>query len=397
MTDARTSTTLQEQTTATSPVYAHTLSSDAVLDALKMILIGAPLKDVLASIALLIEAHTPGALCSVFLLDEDGVHLRYAAAPTLSDEYRIATDGVRIGPHVGSCGAAAYLGQPVFVSDVLSHPHFTSFRDLIVQTGMRASWSSPIISHDDKVLGTFGMFYREVREPGPAEIQLIDDASRIAGIAIERDRSKSALTLAFEKIKKSEAELRQIVDVIPQSIIVLNPDGKAIYANRVALEYTGLSLDVVRADDFRARILHPDDVQRLREERHKALSVAVPFENEQRALGKDGKYRWFLIQYNPLLDEGGKVIRWYATGTDIDDRKRAEDRMRNETVALREEIVRSAMFEEIVGSSEALRKILDQVSKVAPTDSTVLIQGETGTGKELIARAIHNRSKRGNR
>jgi formate hydrogenlyase transcriptional activator len=165
----------------------------------------------------------------------------------------------------------------------------------------------------------------------------------------------------------------------------------------VALEYTGLSLDDVRADDSRARVFHPDDVQRLREERHEALSGTAPFENEQRALGKDGKYRWFLIRYNPLLDESGKVIRWYATGTDIDDRKLAEDRMRNETVALREEIVRSSMFEEIVGSSESLRKVLEQVSRVAPTDSTVLIQGETGTGKELIARAIHNRSKRANR
>src|SRR6185295_6452190 len=384
MTDARTSTTLQGETSATSPVYAHTLSSEAVLDALKMILIGAPLKDVLASIALLIEAHTPGALCSVFLLDEDGVHLRYAAAPTLSDEYRIATDGVSIGPHVGSCGAAAYLGQPVFVSDVLSHPHFASFKGLIVQTGMRASWSSPMISHDGKVLGTFGMFYREVREPGPAEIQLIEDASRIAGIAIERDRSKSALAGAFEKIKKSEAELRQIVDVIPQTIIVLTPDGKVIYANRATIEYTGLSLEEVRADGFRSRVFHPEDVKRLHEERSKALSSTLPFENEQRALGKDGKYRWFLIRYNPLLDESAKVMRWYATGTDIDDRKRAEDRMRNETVALREEIERSSMFEEIVGSSDALRRVLAEVSKVAPTDSTVLIQGETGTGKELI-------------
>src|SRR5882762_7912833 len=130
----------------------------------------------------------------------------------------------------------------------------------------------------------------------------------------------------------SETELREIVDVIPQTIIVLNPDGKAIYANRVALEYTGLSLDVVRTDDSRARVFHPDDVQRLREERHKALSGAVPLEIEQRALGKDGKYRWFLIRYNPLLDESGNVIRWYTTGTDIDDRKRDEDRLRNETV-----------------------------------------------------------------
>jgi formate hydrogenlyase transcriptional activator len=123
----------------------------------------------------------------------------------------------------------------------------------------------------------------------------------------------------------------------------------------------------------------------------------VPFENEQRFLRKDGKYRWFLHRYNPLLDEQGKVIRWYTTGTDIEDRKQAEDRMRSENVALREEIERSSMFEEIVGSSEPLRIVLKQVSKVAPTDSTVLILGETGTGKELIARAIHNRSKRSSR
>src|SRR5882762_9829164 len=227
------------QALPTSPPPAQSLSSDAVFDALKMILIGAPLNDVLSSVALLIEAQAEGAVCSIFLLDEDGVHLRYAAAPNLSDEYRIATDGVSIGPHVGSCGAAAYLGQPVFVSDVLSHLHFASFRDLIVQTGMRASWSSPTISHDGRVLGTFGMFYREVREPGPTEIQLIEDASRIAGIAIERDRSKAALAVAFEKIKGSEAELRQIVDVIPQAIVVMTPEGKAIYANRATIEYSG--------------------------------------------------------------------------------------------------------------------------------------------------------------
>src|ERR1700693_2038042 len=202
------------------------------------------------------------------------------------------------------------------------------------------------------------------------------------------------LKRAEAKLRKDEEELRRMTDAIPQTIIVLNPDGKAIYANRVALEYTGLSLDEVLADDFRARVFHSDDVQRLREGCHKTFSGPAPFENEQRALGKDGKYRWFLIRHNPLLDESGEVIRWYATGTDIDDRKRAEDRMVNETVALREEIVRSSMFEEIVGSSESLRKVLAQVSRVAPTDSTVLIQGETGTGKELIARAIHTRSKR---
>src|ERR1700731_68369 len=203
------------------------------------------------------------------------------------------------------------------------------------------------------------------------------------------------LKRAEAKLRQDEEELRRMTDAIPQTIIVVDPDGKAIYANRVALEYTGLSLDDVRADDFRVRVFHPHDVQRLREESHESLSGTAPFENEQRALGKDGKYRWFLIQYNPLLNESGKVIRWYATGTDIDDRKRAEDRLRNETVALREQIDRDLMFENIVGSSESLRKVLRQVDKVAHSDSTVLILGETGTGKELIARAIHKRSNRG--
>jgi PAS domain S-box-containing protein len=205
------------------------------------------------------------------------------------------------------------------------------------------------------------------------------------------------LKRAEAKLREDEEELRRMTDAIPQSIMVLDPDGKSIYANRVSLEYTGLSLEDVQTDDFRERVFHPDDVQRLREDRYKALSDTAPFENEQRALGKDGTYRWFLIRYNPLLDESGKVIRWYATGTDIEDRKRAEDRLRNETVALREQIDRDSMFEDIVGSSESLRKVLRQVDKVSNSDSTVLILGETGTGKELIARAIHKRSNRGER
>ncbi|MFY9731627.1 MAG: sigma 54-interacting transcriptional regulator, partial [Candidatus Acidiferrales bacterium] len=111
----------------------------------------------------------------------------------------------------------------------------------------------------------------------------------------------------------------------------------------------------------------------------------------------DGTYRWFLIRYNPLLDESGKVVRWYATGTDIDDRVKAEERTRNENLALREQIDRDSMFEDIVGSSEPLRQVLRQVAKLASSDSTVLILGETGTGKELIARAIHKRSHRAER
>jgi formate hydrogenlyase transcriptional activator len=199
------------------------------------------------------------------------------------------------------------------------------------------------------------------------------------------------------RLRQDERELRRITDAIPQAIMVQGPDGTPIYANQSTLHYTGLAKEDVTTADFRQRIFHPEDLARFREDRQAALARGVPFEIEQRALGKDGRYRWFLIQYSPLRDEQGKVLRWYATGTDIDDRKRAEERVQNENVALREDIERSSMFEEIVGSSEALRRVLAQVSKVAPTDSTVLILGETGTGKELIARAIHNRSKRSTR
>src|SRR6266849_23753 len=380
-----------------SPSLAQTLPSDAVLDALKMILLGAPLNDVLTTITRLIEAHSTGMLCSIFLLDDDSLHLRYGVAAGLPEAYSAATDGICIGPDVASCGTAAYLRQPVFVSDIASDPKWVKFRDFALQSGLRAAWSTPIMSHDGKVLGTFGMYYREVRHPGPGEIQLIDYASRIAGIAVERDRSQTALTKAFEQIEKSEAQLRHIVDAIPQMIAVLNPDGTVLYMNQTMLDYTGLTIEEVMAKDIRDRAFNPEDVARFRGERLESLSRAVPFQNEKRILRKDGQYRWFLIHYNPLRDDQGRVIRWYATGTDIDDRVQAEERTRNENLALREQIDRESMFEDIIGTSEALSKVLRQLSKVASSDCTVLILGETGTGKELIARAIHKRSNRAER
>ena len=200
-----------------------------------------------------------------------------------------------------------------------------------------------------------------------------------------------------EKLREDERELRRITDAIPQTIVVLDPSGAPLHANKATLDYTGLTAEDVAAPRFRERIFHPDDLERLRDERKAALERGIPFEAEMRALRKDGHYRWFLIRYNPFRNEQGTVIRWYATGTDIDDRVRAEERTRNENLALREQIDRESMFEDMVGSSEALRQVLRQVAKVARSDSTVLILGETGTGKELIARAIHKRSHRAER
>ena len=220
-----------------------------------------------------------------------------------------------------------------------------------------------------------------------------DDIGKIAmwyGVSTDIENLKQT----EEKLREDERELRQITDAIPQAVVVLDPSGMAIYANRATLDYTGLTADDVIAPNFRERLFHPEDIEKNRNERKAALARGLPFEFEHRALRKDGQYRWFLTQYNPFRNERGQVTRWYATGTDIDDRVRAEERTRNENLALREQIDRDSMFEDIVGSSEALRKVLRQVAKVAASDSTVLILGETGTGKELIARAIHKRSKR---
>jgi formate hydrogenlyase transcriptional activator len=200
-----------------------------------------------------------------------------------------------------------------------------------------------------------------------------------------------------EKLREEDHELRRITDAIPQTIVVLDTSGVPVYANQAMLDYTGLSAEDVLRSGFRERFSHPDGLEKLKEQRAAGLSRGLPFELEHRARRKDGEYRWSLVRFNPFRDEMGRVIRWYATGTDIDDRVKAEERTRNENQALREQIDRDSMFEDIVGSSEALRKVLRQVAKVASSDSTVLILGETGTGKELIARAIHKRSKRASR
>jgi formate hydrogenlyase transcriptional activator len=202
---------------------------------------------------------------------------------------------------------------------------------------------------------------------------------------------------AEQKLRQSEEDLRTITDTIRQPIVVVAPDGTMLYANRVALENSGLTIDEVKSSGFVARICHPDDVDRVLDERSAGLSKGIPFDSEMRMLFKNGEYRWQLVQYDPLKNQSGTVIRWYVTATDIDDRRRTEERLRNENLVLREEIDRSSMFEEIVGSSKPMSQLLRKVEKVAPSDSTVLILGETGTGKELIARALHRGSKRANR
>ena len=203
--------------------------------------------------------------------------------------------------------------------------------------------------------------------------------------------------IAEDRIRAQETELRQILDLAPQHIGVLGPDGSLVYANHAALEYYGVTFDQWRAEWYRFDLVHPDDREHFLAERKARFLEGEPHEFEGRLLRHDGTYRWFLVRRNPLKDERGHITRWYVTATDIEDRKQAEEEIRKENIVLREELGKTAMFEEVIGTSSALQMVLERAAKVAPTDSTVLIMGETGTGKELIARAIHKRSKRSDR
>jgi PAS domain S-box-containing protein len=196
--------------------------------------------------------------------------------------------------------------------------------------------------------------------------------------------------------EEQEKELRQVLDLAPQMVAVFGPQRERLYANSVALAYLGTTLETWRQQSDGSE-LHPDDVERLKVAAQRALSTRSAYELEVRVRKSDGTYRWFQARYNPMHADGGQPSRWYVACTDIEDRKRAEEQLQRENVALREEIDKTSMFEEIVGTSPALTAVLARVSKVAGVDSTVLISGETGTGKELIARAIHRRSGRSSR
>ena len=261
--------------------------------------------------------------------------------------------------------------------------------------GMVNAWRTSVVSgepflYEARVRRADGQ-YRWMLHQSVAVRDEQENIVKWYGTSIDIDDRKRA----EEAIREAETELRQILDLAPQNIVVYGPNGERLYANRVSLDYLGFSLEEWQQSPD--RYIHPDDNGRLDIVFGHAVARGSAEELELRVRKRDGTYRWFLARFNPLRDEQGQITRWYVAGTDIEDRKQAEDRLRSENVALREEIDKASMFEEIVGTSPALKSVLSRISKVAPSDSTVLITGETGTGKELVARAIHRRSDRASR
>src|ERR1700723_3645685 len=283
-----------------------------------------------------------------------------AAAQTAASGWRAAVHPEDLEKHEGKWRASVASGEP--------HESEVRFRRADGQYRWHLDRGRPLRDEDGNIIKWYGV------------VSDIEDRKR-----------------AEEKIREQEAELRQVLDSTPQLVSVNEgPNQKRLYANRGLLDYLGTTLEEWRLRSAGSDA-HPDDLKRLSAYIASSTSAGSPFEMETRIRRRDGSYRWFLSRFNPVLDDKGNIRRWYVANTDIDDRKRTEERLQEENVALREEIDKTSMFEEIVGTSPALIAALSRVSKVAGSDSTVLITGETGTGKELVARAIHRLSRRASR
>ena len=272
------------------------------------------------------------------MVDPDGKKLWPKAGREISPEWIRVILPLPVAPEMGLCGTAACLADLRHRGGRRERAAWASeeHRELALRCGIRAAWSQPILTNDNRVLGTFAVYSSQPGAPTDADLALTESAGCIAHLAIEFQRSHEALTQALDNMRDSEEELRRTTDAIAQAILVLDPDGTAMYANRVALDYAGLTLEEVRGEGFRERIIHPEDLERLHEFRQSGLALTAPFELEQRVRRKDGTYRWFLSQYNPLLDANGRTTRWYSTATDIDDHKRSENKLRQDERELRQ-------------------------------------------------------------
>ena len=196
---------------------------------LEMIASGEALPKILTTLVLAIEEHSPPTIASILLLDERGTHVRHGAAPHLPEEYSRAIDGAPIGPATGSCGTAAFLRKPVFVIDIETDPLWEAYREIARPHGLRACWSVPILATDERVLGTFALYYREPRAPRADDVELISRASHVAGIAIERRQLEDQLrdlTARVETVREEERTgiAREIHDELGQALTALKMD-----------------------------------------------------------------------------------------------------------------------------------------------------------------------------
>jgi PAS domain S-box-containing protein len=294
---------------------------------LKMIGDGASLFQILNELCAAIDEHT-SAISLVFLKDGARNQLLPAAGPHLPPAVAAVFTPWPIGPNMGSCGTAAFTKERVIISDIATDsrwPH--DARRLALDHGLYAAWSEPLISNCGEVLGTFGIAFSEPRPLNNRDLELMERAGHIARIAIERQRSQEALRTALETITNSETKVRQVIDAIPVLAWCNFADGPNEFLNKRWHDYTGLSHEESHGWGWQVAF-HPEDLLPLMEKWRELLASGEAGEIEARLRRHDGIYRWFLIRVGPFRDESGRLVRWYGTSIDVDDRKRTEESLR---------------------------------------------------------------------
>jgi formate hydrogenlyase transcriptional activator len=423
-------------------------SIESVLNLQKLIFAGSPLSEVLTNIAQLVESQAEGMFCTIWLPDEDGKELHCAAAPSLPG-FRDKVGTMAVGPKGASCGTAIHRRESVYVTDILTDPIWDDYRDRMLPYGIRSVWSRPLFSSEGKALGTFSINYGEPRNPGANDLQLIENASHITGIAIERHMKEEALQRERDRLRllleitnslTARLDLRQVVDALSANLfsvmhcdvsalllpdfesgtlrvtILHNPDargpfreGSLVPMNSSISGQVLRTAKSVRIDCFEQVRKDPEiygnpDGQLLYErvmEEGLRTGCYLPLIGRDRVVGvlmlSRRSDNVFAKDDVILLEQVACQVAIAVENTlEYEKATKDRDKETKQRLYLEEEI--RAEFGEIVGESPTLKTTLSLVSVVAPTDSSVLILGETGTGKELVARAIHklgSRSEKG--
>ena len=284
---------------------------------LEMIAADAPLADVLTSLVLLMEGQAEGLRCSILLLNRDGKHVRHGAAPNLPEAYVKAVNGAPIGPRNGSCGTAMYRRRPVVVTDVMTDPLWADYRELAKICGLRACWSTPILSAQGDVLGSFAMYRQENRGPLPEENRLTQIATHIAGIAIERQRQQ-------EILREREARINLAAESADLAFWILYPEQNTAWMSEKGRLIYGFDSNLPLTCDLILSRVHPDERADVKAAYDRACALSGTFESEHRLRLPYGKTRWVIMRGRCLKDEEGNLLETIGVTLDVSAQKQAD-------------------------------------------------------------------------
>jgi PAS domain S-box-containing protein len=294
---------------------------NAVLEAIAR---GEPLQRTLDSLLRVIEAHCPGLLCSILIIERDGLRVRHGAAPSLPQKYIQLIDGQPIGPRAGSCGTAAHRGEPVVVEDIATDPLWEDYRDAALEHGLRACWSTPIFDHERRVLGTFALYFRTPGRPDQRHWTLIELATSTAAIAIIKHHDEDASS-------RREAQLAAAQRIAHLGSYEWDVATNSVHRSEELLRIFGTTAEEFKPtfEDYLERV-HPDDRASTRRTIEEAFRTRTPFEFEERIIRPDGAIRVLRSQGNWILDNLQQPLRLVGICHDITERRQAEEQLRRQ-------------------------------------------------------------------